>query len=36
MNPARSFAPALFNGDWDNHWVGKLLSIFTIKTLINF
>ncbi|XP_017770650.1 PREDICTED: aquaporin AQPAe.a-like isoform X2 [Nicrophorus vespilloides] len=21
MNPARSFAPALFNGDWSNHWV---------------
>lgn len=21
MNPARSFAPALLNGDWDNHWV---------------
>lgn len=21
MNPVRSFAPALFNGDWDNHWV---------------
>lgn len=21
MNPARSFAPALFNGDWKNHWV---------------
>lgn len=21
MNPARSFAPALFNGDWNHHWV---------------
>uniref|UniRef100_V5I9M7 Aquaporin n=1 Tax=Anoplophora glabripennis TaxID=217634 RepID=V5I9M7_ANOGL len=21
MNPVRSFAPALFNGDWNNHWV---------------
>ncbi|XP_063902915.1 aquaporin AQPcic-like isoform X2 [Zophobas morio] len=21
MNPARSFAPALLNGDWQNHWV---------------
>ncbi|KAG5898936.1 hypothetical protein JTB14_004660 [Gonioctena quinquepunctata] len=21
MNPARSFAPALMNGDWENHWV---------------
>ncbi|XP_066156013.1 aquaporin AQPAe.a-like isoform X2 [Euwallacea fornicatus] len=31
MNPARSFAPALFNGDWDNHWlywVGPLLAGF--------
>ncbi|XP_044266377.1 aquaporin AQPcic-like [Tribolium madens] len=21
MNPARSFAPALINGDWENHWI---------------
>ncbi|XP_056635561.1 uncharacterized protein LOC130444459 [Diorhabda sublineata] len=21
MNPARSFAPALLNGDWNNHWI---------------
>ncbi|XP_060516901.1 aquaporin AQPcic-like [Cylas formicarius] len=21
MNPVRSFAPALFNGDWDHHWL---------------
>lgn len=21
MNPVRSFAPALFNGDWNDHWV---------------
>ncbi|KAJ8935464.1 hypothetical protein NQ318_007567, partial [Aromia moschata] len=21
LNPARSFGPALINGDWDNHWV---------------
>ncbi|CAH1117496.1 unnamed protein product [Phaedon cochleariae] len=21
MNPARSFGPALLNGDWDNHWI---------------
>ncbi|XP_050306765.1 aquaporin AQPAe.a-like isoform X2 [Anthonomus grandis grandis] len=21
MNPVRSFAPALLNGDWENHWV---------------
>lgn len=29
MNPARSFAPALLNGDWSNHWiywVGPLLA----------
>lgn len=31
MNPVRSFAPALFNGDWNNHWlywVGPLLAGF--------
>lgn len=31
MNPVRSLAPALFNGDWDNHWVywlGPLLGSF--------
>jgi len=21
MNPARSFAPAIWNGAWDNHWI---------------
>lgn len=21
MNPVRSFAPALFNGDWEDHWI---------------
>ncbi|VEN62158.1 unnamed protein product [Callosobruchus maculatus] len=31
MNPVRSFAPALFNGDWENHWVywlGPLSAAF--------
>jgi len=31
MNPVRSFAPALINGDWDNHWVywiGPLSAAF--------
>ncbi|XP_023037016.1 aquaporin AQPcic isoform X1 [Drosophila willistoni] len=29
MNPARSFAPAIWNGEWSNHWiywVGPLLA----------
>ena len=21
MNPARSFGPALYNWNWDNHWI---------------
>ncbi|CAH1130323.1 unnamed protein product [Ceutorhynchus assimilis] len=31
MNPVRSFAPALYNGDWQNHWLywaGPLLAGF--------
>ena len=27
MNPARSFAPALFGGDWTHHWLYWLAPI---------
>ncbi|XP_049822687.1 aquaporin AQPAe.a isoform X2 [Aethina tumida] len=39
MNPVRSFAPALFNGDWDNHWlywVGPLAAGFLGALLYRF
>lgn len=39
MNPARSFAPALWNNQWKHHWVywfgpigGALISSFLYKT----
>ncbi|XP_017073122.1 aquaporin isoform X2 [Drosophila eugracilis] len=38
MNPARSFAPAIWNGVWDNHWIywvgpmaGALVTSVTYK-----
>lgn len=39
MNPARSFAPALFNNDWENHWVywvGPLSAAVVGATLYRF
>lgn len=37
MNPARSFAPALYNGDWDNHWVkNSQKPICTTEKLLFF
>ncbi|CAH0558342.1 unnamed protein product [Brassicogethes aeneus] len=39
MNPARSFAPALFNGDWKHHWVywvGPLAAAFLGALLYRF
>ncbi|XP_076237098.1 aquaporin AQPAe.a-like isoform X2 [Calliopsis andreniformis] len=40
MNPARSLAPALWNGQWSHHWIywfgpigGALLSSFMYKTI---
>ncbi|XP_031345557.1 aquaporin-like isoform X2 [Photinus pyralis] len=40
MNTVRSFAPAVFNGDWDSHWVywvgptlGALIGTFSYKFL---
>ncbi|XP_011696207.1 PREDICTED: aquaporin AQPcic-like isoform X2 [Wasmannia auropunctata] len=40
MNPARSFAPALWNGQWRHHWIywfgpigGALISSFMYKTI---
>lgn len=36
MNPARSFAPAIWNNDWDMHWVrfGKFTFIFYKKKYV--
>jgi len=39
MNPARSFAPALFNRDWSNHWVywvGPIGAAFFFATFYKF
>lgn len=39
MNPARSFAPALLNGDWDNHWlywVGPITAAFIAALFYKF
>ncbi|XP_015430967.1 PREDICTED: aquaporin-like [Dufourea novaeangliae] len=40
LNPARSFAPALWNNEWSHHWIywfgpvgGALLSSFLYRTL---
>lgn len=40
MNPARSFAPALWNNQWSHHWVywfgpigGALIASFVYKTV---
>jgi len=40
MNPARSFAPALWNSQWRHHWIywfgpigGALISSFMYKTI---
>ncbi|XP_058798980.1 aquaporin AQPAe.a-like isoform X2 [Phymastichus coffea] len=42
MNPARSFGPALWNSNWDNHWVywfgpigGALLASLAYKTVFS-
>ncbi|XP_012533354.1 aquaporin AQPAe.a [Monomorium pharaonis] len=42
MNPARSFAPALWNNDWKDHWIywlgpilGALLGTYTYKLLFS-
>lgn len=39
MNPARSFAPALLNGDWKDHWVywvGPLGAAAVLSTVYKF
>lgn len=35
MNPARSFAPALLNGDWSHHWVNNW-NLFINYILFDF
>lgn len=43
MNTVRSFAPAVFNGDWDSHWVywvgptlGALIGTFSYKFVFEY
>ena len=41
MNPARSFAPALYNWNWNNHWLywaapisGSVVATFLFKYVL--
>lgn len=36
MNPARTFGPALLNGDWDMHWVKLDISFGFENFLRNY
>lgn len=35
MNPARTFAPALWNGTWDKHWVSTNCYTLILNNIID-